>query len=1733
MFKRTANLLAPTRRRVLATVIVGLGGINVALAAGLPYLSGSDNLQKYSSLPATSVDTAQPQAMITLSKDHQLFLRAYNDYTDLDGDGDIETTYQHSFRYYGYFDDNKCYNYASGLFTPAGPVDADRYCSGNWSGNFLNWVSMSRIDVVRKILFGGKRIIDQSITLDGKSRTVLERAYLPNDAHSWAKYYNGSDIAKLTPFSSITTNSATARENGITICNTTYPGSSVNSEDVTSPPLMRVAKGNFSLWAANERWQCLWRGEKSATNDNDPAQSGIPAYDQNPRRSDHGVGAEDYTVRVEVCVSGFRTGDRCKFYPDGSSKPIGLLQEFGDNERMWFGLTTGTYKKNKSGGDVMKRVGTFTDEVNSEVDGRFIATFGLRDADGNINGVQNTESFGLVNALSLYRIIEYDHGDGVYNDCTFRLAEFKNGECKNWGNPLAEAYLTALRWYANLPPSGDFRANDSTLIDGLNQPQSYQPPSVNANNECASLNTVVFNASTISYDGDELDDSSDGMGSINSSLTSIELTNLIGANEGIHGKSFFVGENGQTTTADRDHQLCTAKEVNALGEVRGICPEGPRLEGTFRIAGAAYHAYTGDVNTQNQIGGQQSVKTYAVQLASNTPKIDLVTPSGERSVTLLPACLNLDLRGANSDRNGACAIVDFKHAQPPTRIENPTKEDLAVAGSSAPAAAQCTFDSPSAIVRGKLYINWENGEQGGDYDQDMWGVLDYRISDKRLCITTNTIGYSGGGARMGFGYSLSGTTQDGAHFHSGAEGFTFTDKTSARDCAGGCALADGPSAHTYELGDSSAGLLKDPLWYAAKYGGFVKDPSKTASGRLAPLSTSQWDTENALGEPTPDGNPDNYFFAVEPRQLEDSLRRVFQEIVGQVASGTAAAVVANAREGEGAVYQALFEPNRTDANGNEVKWIGSLQALWVDNKGRLREDNGDFKLGDFAEDPVVELFFDESSADASQQRTRVRRYSGDPADDDSTIVELADLKPLWNARNQLSSLSDVLSQRTYSDVATLGRSIYTWVDLDLDGRVDGSGLGGDASSGNEVKPFVPATFGSGTAGLVNAPDANVAKLLVEYIRGEDKPGIGLRNRTLDYDGDGTLETMRLGDIVNSTPTVVGAPAEAFDLLYDDQTYADFRAQYRNRRNVVYVGANDGMLHAFNAGFYNAGTRQFVTSIDNRTAHPIGAELWAYVPFHNLPHLTWLTDTDYTHVWYMDAKPRIFDARIFDPDDADHPHGWGTVMVVGMGFGGGDISVPMNKACEPFTNLLGIGNLVCTLGDLVQETFGSFKLGSALASLLRDSGGEKELTLRSSYVVMDITNPEKPPELLGEISNPAMGFTAMTPAVIAQSAKGNSDVSSITDDWYLVLGNGPDNLNSLPDNLQKAESTQSAKLWALDLKQLVTDGSVSYLPGFAPAELPNTVVAGTGKKRDQGSFVTAATTADWNLDFRGDALYLGMAAGNAETPDGGLFKVDLRPSATGLGSANPADWTGPFEILNTTNPITITPSVTIDNFGNWWVLSGTGRFYGDPDRASTDQQSLFGIIDPVGNGKAPGTAVSYSGLTDVTNAEVFEDGSVKNVTDVNNEAELVTAVRNAGGWRLNLTATGPAERVVTNTSVIGGVFFASAFTPDTSLCGAQGRSRLFGLRFDTGAPSSQIPTFGTDASGGLDNSPDKAIRSVDIGVGLGSAPSLYVGGARDNRGLTIFTQTSTGAIQQTQGNVSDGARSGELDWRERY
>jgi len=114
----------------------------------------AETMLDFANSPIVSADSATPMVMIAASNDHQLYFKAYSDYSDLDHDGIIETSYKHSFDYYGYFDSDKCYSHSGSQFVPEA-VTSDKYCdavTGDWSGNYLNWATMARIDTVRKIL---------------------------------------------------------------------------------------------------------------------------------------------------------------------------------------------------------------------------------------------------------------------------------------------------------------------------------------------------------------------------------------------------------------------------------------------------------------------------------------------------------------------------------------------------------------------------------------------------------------------------------------------------------------------------------------------------------------------------------------------------------------------------------------------------------------------------------------------------------------------------------------------------------------------------------------------------------------------------------------------------------------------------------------------------------------------------------------------------------------------------------------------------------------------------------------------------------------------------------------------------------------------------------------------------------------------------------------------------------------------------------------------------------------------------------------------------------------------------------------------------------------------------------------------------------------------------------------------------------------------------------------------
>ncbi len=139
----------------------------------------------------------------------------------------------------------------------------------------------------------------------------------------------------------------------------------------------------------------------------------------------------------------------------------------------------------------------------------------------------------------------------------------------------------------------------------------------------------------------------------------------------------------------------------------------------------------------------------------------------------------------------------------------------------------------------------------------------------------------------------------------------------------------------------------------------------------------------------------------------------------------------------------------------------------------------------------------------------------------------------------------------------------------------------------------------------------------------------------------------LGDPVNATPAYVRSPV--FNFLDDvSPTYNAFKATNATRQGVLYIAANDGMLHAFNGEETPNATAPSAPSAAG------GRELWGYVPRIIFPDLHRLaTDSwDTTHKYLVDGSPQVMDAFHVTNASATPVTGtWKTILVGGLNKGG--------------------------------------------------------------------------------------------------------------------------------------------------------------------------------------------------------------------------------------------------------------------------------------------------------------------------------------------------------------------------------------------------------------------------------------------------------------------------------------------------
>lgn len=182
--------------------------------------------------------------------------------------------------------------------------------------------------------------------------------------------------------------------------------------------------------------------------------------------------------------------------------------------------------------------------------------------------------------------------------------------------------------------------------------------------------------------------------------------------------------------------------------------------------------------------------------------------------------------------------------------------------------------------------------------------------------------------------------------------------------------------------------------------------------------------------------------------------------------------------------------------------------------------------------------------------------------------------------------------------------------------------------GLQFQPTTATTATKLSAGqqtLLNTPSVSPVDgaAVLAYLRGD---------RSGETAGTYRVRAHLLGDTVNAEPLVVRAPSANYaDTGYQGST-TTFKETNATRTRIVYQGANDGMLHAFNAA--------------------TGAEAWAYVPNLVMANLNNLSSkAGFTHKYLVDGTPVSGDVDFKNCCTTGSGNDWHTILVGGLGKGG--------------------------------------------------------------------------------------------------------------------------------------------------------------------------------------------------------------------------------------------------------------------------------------------------------------------------------------------------------------------------------------------------------------------------------------------------------------------------------------------------
>ncbi|OSS42784.1 Type 4 fimbrial biogenesis protein PilY1 [Desulfurella amilsii] len=586
--------------------------------------------------------------------------------------------------------------------------------------------------------------------------------------------------------------------------------------------------------------------------------------------------------------------------------------------------------------------------------------------------------------------------------------------------------------------------------------------------------------------------------------------------------------------------------------------------------------------------------------------------------------------------------------------------------------------------------------------------------------------------------------------------------------------------------------------------------------------------------------PNTFFAPNNASQIKDNLLSAFSNIIKQASSASSVASISQKTQSGSSAIQAVFYPEKIFDNNTSATWIGYLYDWWLYNAvgsttSNILNNNTPNYL-EPSKDYTLNFVFQNNQLQAQEYSSNGSLVN---------TVSIDQLKPLWEAGKILWKASST------------SRTIYTTDGVSLIRFAAAKNLTSFISDLNINLPNDSYLCNDAQ----NCTLKTAATNLVNYILGQDLTGA--RNRTVNIGT--TSHVWKLGDIIYSTPQAVQYtnwidPSKSF--------------------NVVYVGANDGMLHAFLAGQVQninlpnnavaklcANDESSCPSVDGY--YTPGSELWGFIPMDSLPYLKYLANPNYCHIYYQDLTPYIFRAN-------------GHIILIGGMRMGGATSTTSTTAQT----------------DFIQTP-----------SISQSPSGQTSNSIGlSAYYALDITNPFNP-TFLWEFTNPGLGFSFSGPAVI-----------NVNGQYFVMFLTGPTDY--------KGDAGLPLKAFILSLNGDFTENSLT------------TINVGSSLNHAFGGRLFTQGISD---DSTGNtiAVPFGVSIENESgSGSGSKWSGSVYMLFTN-NSRRPNDWT--FQkIMTTKNPITAKVA-HMSCFNRTYIFFGSGEFFKSTDDYNPNNpDKLYGV-----------------------------------------------------------------------------------------------------------------------------------------------------------------------------------------------